>query len=236
MLRRIPNFEPRKGPAVPSFIGAEAGRADLHAGQGGPTEAITGWLRQMGPVAADFTAEQPAAMEARPYRPSQLYRPAPPAFAGMDGVSGAADRQERRIAAVDARHPSRFLAEDAALAGSGRRPRRPRCSRSFWTFLRRNLNGQTSLPDLSGWASQAELLAGFPALAPGHGAARGGAGARSGLAGGQRADQGAVSAPTRRNSRPSFRITACARRRKGPSARLCGLRLCRPGSPRGSSP
>ena len=56
MLRRIPNFEPRKGPAVPSFIGAEAGKGLIFMPvKGGPTEAITGWLRQMGPVAADFT-------------------------------------------------------------------------------------------------------------------------------------------------------------------------------------
>ena len=32
---------------------------------------------------------------------------------------------------------------------------------SFLDFLRRNLNGQTTLPCYPGWASQSEVLAGF---------------------------------------------------------------------------
>ena len=55
MLRRIPNFEPRKGPAVPTFIAAEAGKGLIYMPiKGGPSARIAGWLGAMAAVRDDF--------------------------------------------------------------------------------------------------------------------------------------------------------------------------------------
>ena len=49
--RRLPSFEPRRGPAVPSFVAADAGRGLLFMPvRGGPSEVVGTWLRGLGPV------------------------------------------------------------------------------------------------------------------------------------------------------------------------------------------
>ncbi|MFO1137716.1 MAG: hypothetical protein U1E41_01380 [Paracoccus sp. (in: a-proteobacteria)] len=161
MLRRIPNFEPRKGPAVPSFIGAEAGKGLIFMPvKGGPTEAITGWLRQMGPVAADFTQNslRQWKRDHTGHRSFTVLRhPLLRAWTAFQALLTGKNAELRQLMR-DIYRVS--LPEDAALADLGD-DRKAALFEEFLDFLRRNLNGQTSLQTFPGWASQAELLAGF---------------------------------------------------------------------------
>lgn len=51
-LSRTPNFEPRRAPAIPSFV---AGGGALYMPmRGGPVDAVTRWLGQLGPLTSDF--------------------------------------------------------------------------------------------------------------------------------------------------------------------------------------
>ncbi|WP_022702359.1 nodulation protein NodH [Pseudorhodobacter ferrugineus] len=52
-LARTPNFEPRRAPAIPSFLAA--GAALYMPLRGGPEDAVTEWLAALGPVTADFS-------------------------------------------------------------------------------------------------------------------------------------------------------------------------------------
>jgi len=51
-LSRTPNFEPRRAPAIPSFLAA--GAALYMPMRGGPEYTVTAWLAGLGPVSADF--------------------------------------------------------------------------------------------------------------------------------------------------------------------------------------
>ena len=56
------------------------------------------------------------------------------------------------------------LPPDAALAGMDRQAQLELFAQ-FLAFLKRNLNGQTTLPTHAGWASQSEVIAGFSRVA-----------------------------------------------------------------------
>ncbi|WP_139193970.1 nodulation protein NodH [Pseudorhodobacter antarcticus] len=51
-LARTPNFEPRRAPAIPSFMAA--GAALYMPLRGGPEGAVTAWLQGLGPMIGDF--------------------------------------------------------------------------------------------------------------------------------------------------------------------------------------
>ena len=56
MLRRIPNFEPRRGPSVPSFSAVEAGQGLIFMPvRCGPGDAVRDWMATLGAVSGDFT-------------------------------------------------------------------------------------------------------------------------------------------------------------------------------------
>ena len=51
-LSRTPNFEPRRAPAIPSFVAA--GAALYMPMRGGPEATVTQWLGQLGPITGNF--------------------------------------------------------------------------------------------------------------------------------------------------------------------------------------
>jgi len=51
-LSRTPNFEPRRAPAIPSFLAA--GAALYMPMRGGPEDRVTAWLAGLGPISSDF--------------------------------------------------------------------------------------------------------------------------------------------------------------------------------------
>ena len=160
-LHRIPGFEPRRGPAVPSFQTVEAGAGLLFMPvQAGPTPAVMRWLSDLGPVAGDLT--QNGLRQWKRSHPGHrsltvLRHPLARAWAAFHAMLAAGNPELRQtlraIHRVD-------LPEDAALPGLSDADKLPLFA-AFLDFLRRNLNSQTALPTHPRWATQAEVLAGF---------------------------------------------------------------------------
>lgn len=161
MLRSIPNFEPRRGPNVPSFVGYDAGRGLLFMPvRGGPESRIKSWLQQFGQQDSSFT--QSSLRQWKRDRPGHrsftvIRHPLPRAWAAFQALlkGGNAELRQlmRDVYRVD-------LPQDEALAEMSQDQEMARFAQ-FLDFLRRNLNGQTTLAVHPGWASQSEVLAGF---------------------------------------------------------------------------
>ncbi|MEE2860220.1 MAG: hypothetical protein ACU0DH_03920 [Paracoccus sp. (in: a-proteobacteria)] len=159
MLHRIPNFEPRRGPSVPSFRAVEAGRGLLHMPiPGGPD--LASWMAALGETRGDFT--QTTLRQWKRQHPGHrsfavLRHPLPRAWAAFRHLLQRA-RPELRQLLRDVHRVD--LPADLALADLPQ-SRQLELFAQFLAFLRRNLNGQTTLPTPAGWASQSEVVAGF---------------------------------------------------------------------------
>ena len=160
-LHRIPGFEPRRGPAVPSFLTAEAGQGLLFMPvRGGPTATVRSWLADLGRVDGDLTRNALRHWKrAHPGHRSLtvLRHPLPRAWEAFHAMLSARNPQLRdtlrRIHRV-------ALPPDEALDTLADAEKLPLFA-AFLDFLRRNLNGQTGLATHPGWATQAQVLAGF---------------------------------------------------------------------------
>ncbi|TRW98653.1 sulfotransferase family protein [Paracoccus sp. M683] len=161
-LQRIPTFEPRRGPAVPSFMASEAGSGLIFMPvRGGPGETVSDWLRGLGKTRQDFTQNslRQWKRDHSGHRSFTILRhPARRAwdvFRNLITGGRAAElrqlmRDTHRIALPEDEALSRLVPSDMA-----------EIFEQFLGFLRRNLNGQTTLATHPGWASQTEVLAGF---------------------------------------------------------------------------
>ncbi|WP_411957053.1 hypothetical protein [Paracoccus homiensis] len=160
-LGRVPNFESARGPAVPSFQGCGAGQGLIYMPvQAGSDDPVSDWLAALGPLQADFTQttlrhwkrDHPGHRSFSVLR-HPLHR-AWEAFLHLLTQAKPVLRQTLRdIHRVD-------LPADDALADLSESDLE-RVFGQFLDFLRRNLNGQTSLPTHPNWASQTEVIAGF---------------------------------------------------------------------------
>ncbi|CAM3170033.1 LPS sulfotransferase NodH [Paracoccus aminovorans] len=161
MLRKIPNFEPRKGPAVPSFLGAEAGKGLIFMPvKGGPSDSVARWLGAMGAVTGDFnhnSLRQWKRQHVGHRSFTVLRHPLPRAWAAFQALLKGRNAELRQLMRDIHRVA---LPPDPELPGLGD-GRKAELFEAFLDFLRRNLNGQTTLPTHPGWASQSETLAGF---------------------------------------------------------------------------
>lgn len=161
MLRRIPNFEPRKGPAVPSYLAADAGKGLIFMPiKGGPTDTVASWLRAMGPVGDDLNqnALRQWKRDHTGHRSFAVLRhPLLRAWAAFEALIGAKNG-DLRVLMRDIHRVA--LPRDEELGAMGD-DRKAELFAAFLDFLRRNLNGQTTLPTYPGWASQSEVIAGF---------------------------------------------------------------------------
>lgn len=158
-LHRIPSFEPRRGPAVPGFRASDRGLVFMPV-RGGPTEPVEGWMRALGPVSGDFT--QSGLRQWKRDHPghrsfSVLRHPLYRAWEAFLHLLAGARPELRQLMRDIHRVP---LPDDASL-GDMSDDDSARLFLDFLRFLRRNLNGQTTLPTHPGWASQTEVLAGF---------------------------------------------------------------------------
>ncbi|MFV0299702.1 MAG: hypothetical protein ACK5IP_02255, partial [Paracoccus sp. (in: a-proteobacteria)] len=164
-LSRIPTFEPRRGPSVPSFLAAEAGAGLVFMPvRGGPSDALRDWLAGLGAVAGDFT--QNSLRQWKRAHPGHrsftvLRHPARRAWVAFRALVEGPNTELRQMM----REVHRVaLPEDAALPGLDA-DQSAALFAAFLDFLRRNLNGQTTLATHPGWASQTETLAGFSRFA-----------------------------------------------------------------------
>ena len=164
-LHRPPVFEPRRGPAVPGFMASEAGRGLLFMPvRGGPDQALRDWLARLGPVTGDFT--QSTLRQWKRARPGHrsfavLRHPLLRAWDAFDHLLARGNPDQRDL--LRRLHRVALPPEDALSGLSGNA--RLAVFADFLAFLRRNLNGQTSLPTPPIWASQTEVLSGFARFA-----------------------------------------------------------------------
>lgn len=157
---RIPSFEPRRGPAVPSFTALDAGQGLLFQPVRGAAD-LRDWMARIGPVTDTFTQNTLRQwLRARPGHRSVtvLRHPLPRAAEALRALVEARRDDQRRVlrevhhvALPDDGRGWADLSDDERHAGL----------LGFLGFLQRNLNGQTALATHPHWATQTETVAGF---------------------------------------------------------------------------
>jgi LPS sulfotransferase NodH len=166
-LARTPNFEPRRGPAVPSWVAATGAGLVYLPVQGGPVAAVTAWLGQVvrpGAVAGTLQGFNQKGLrdwqrghaETRAF--TVLRHPLARAHAAfrdriLSGAAGEIAGVLRRAWKLDLPRPDRV----GTLAHAEYRA----LFLGFLRFLKGNLAGQTSLRIDASWASQAAVIDGF---------------------------------------------------------------------------
>lgn len=170
-LSRTPNFEPRRGAAVPSFVAAPKSPLLYMPVRGGPDEAVQGWLSALdggGAPLEQFTQKT--------LRQWKLDRPGHRGFTVLRHPLARAHAVFcERILPVG---PGTFPQLRASLIGAHRVPIPPEgpgpgydgaahhaAFLAFLKFLKANLGGQTSLRIDQCWASQSVVLHGIGSLA-----------------------------------------------------------------------
>ncbi|MDB6181123.1 sulfotransferase family 2 domain-containing protein [Paracoccus fistulariae] len=161
LLHHLPNFEPRRGPAVPGFSASGAGRGLIHMPlRGGPVAAVQDWLQQLGAVQGDFT--QSSLRQWKRAHPGHrsftvLRHPLHRAWDAFRHLLTGAPEEQRRLL----RQVHRLDLPPVAQAAGLTPDQTADLFRDFLQFLRRNLNGQTTLPTHPNWATQSAVVAGF---------------------------------------------------------------------------
>jgi LPS sulfotransferase NodH len=168
-LTRTPNFEPRRGPGVPSyFAGAKAPLLYLPL-RGGPEDVVTNWLAALDGVDA---ADLPTGMNQKQLRQWKRKHPGHRSFTVLRHPAARAHAVFcSRILPVG---PGGFLQIRETLrkqykmpvtkAGLGKNYSRASHRKAFEVFLefvRANLTGQTGMRTDPAWGTQAQALAGF---------------------------------------------------------------------------
>ncbi len=163
-LGRVPTFEPRRGPSVPSFLALSEGQGLLYQPlRGGPD--LGGWLRAQGAVQGDFTQNslrQWMRAHAGHRSFSVLRHPLHRAWNAFGAMIEGGNADLRQVMREVHRVP---LPPDAELA-LARDSDLATAFAAFLAFLKRNLAGQTTLAVHPGWASQVEVIAGFSRIRP----------------------------------------------------------------------
>lgn len=162
-LSRTPNFEPRRGPNVPGFIGCDAGLLymPLRPASDGPLRA---WLGGLGALTEDFS--QKTLRQWKRQHPGHrsftvLRHPLLRAHLAFAAVQSWNNLAETRAVLRDTYKlplPEEGKTLSAADWAAG--------LEAFLGWLKSNLNAQTSLPVHTLWASQSAALQGFAQVAP----------------------------------------------------------------------
>lgn len=172
-LHRTPNFEPRRGPAVPSYIvGTETGLIYLPI-QGGPTETVMRWMEAIDGVPVGELSTGLNQKELRQWRRSHmphrsfsvLRHPvarAHYAFCKMilSSEKGAYHKIRRTLRnrfslPIPETMPDESYDVDAHRVAF----------KEYLRFVKANLAGQTAIRQDAYWSSQASIIGGFGVLA-----------------------------------------------------------------------
>ena len=162
-LARTPNFEPRRGPAVPSYI-ASADLPLLYLPlKGGPEEALRDWLSNLGPKGLLEGFNQKSLKAWQKNNPglrsfTVLRHPLLRAHAAfrdriLSGAAGEIRGVLKRNWKIDLPPPERLHRMSPEDQGAA--------FLQFLRFLKGNLAGQTSVRVDATWASQTSVLQGF---------------------------------------------------------------------------
>ena len=164
-LSRIPNFEPRRGPAVPAYVAARGAALLYMPVRGGPETAVRGWLAGLGSGPLRGIDEAFNRNSLRIWLQNNpghrkftvLSHPALRAFRAYADHFSTKGYAATRAAIRDA------LGMDLA-PGDGDADALHKGFIEFLGFVRMNLDGQTSLRPDPLWASQTAVLEGFAQL------------------------------------------------------------------------
>jgi len=173
-LTRTPNFEPRRGAAVPSYIaGAQTPLLFLPV-KGGPEKAVARWLATLDGV---NPGELPGKFNQGSLRQWQKAHPGHRSFAVL----------RHPVARAHSVFCARFLTADKGSFSEIRqtlrriyklpipndgpdhswdRAKHKQAFLAFLTFLKANLAGQAGIRVDAHWATQAQILQGFSEFAP----------------------------------------------------------------------
>lgn len=171
-LTRTPNFEPRRGPAVPTYVAAAQSPLLYQPVRGGPEVEVMQWLADLDRVEPEALIQGMNQKQLRQWKRGHrgfrsftvLRHPAARAHAVFcrrilnagEGSYGPIRNTLRRQFKVDlpANGPDEDYTRAQHRAGF----------LGFLAFLKANLAGQTALRVDAEWASQSQLLAGFTEL------------------------------------------------------------------------
>jgi LPS sulfotransferase NodH len=156
-LSRTPNFEPRRAPAIPSFLAA--GGALYMPMRGGPEAVVAHWLAALGPVTGEFTQKslrQWLRKNANHRSFTVLRHPVARAHAGFCShiLTGALPQIREGLVKT---YKIALPKVGESLTVSDHR----RAFLDFLRFLKLNLAGQTGLRIDPHFASQTAVLQGF---------------------------------------------------------------------------
>ncbi len=172
-LTRSPNFEPRRGPAVPGYLaGAEVPLLFMPL-RNGLEGSISRWLAALDRVEAD---ELIRGMNQKQLRQWRRHNPGHRSFSVVrhpmarahavfcSAILSTGPDSLPQIRTTLRRRFDLDIPEGAVDAGYSLARHRAAFAQ-FLSFLKANLAGQTSIRVDAGWASQAQVLSGFAELA-----------------------------------------------------------------------
>ena len=174
-LTRTPNFEPRRGAMIPSYVAAPKAPLLFAPIRSGPTESVKRWLAaldkqppealQSGFTQKTMRSWQRAHPDHRSF--TVLRHPLARAHAAFCRcIVGQTDESYPEVRRNLHRHYGLEVPEDGvALPGDGSYDHRSGFL-TFLSFLRSNLSAQTSLRIDPAWASQLALLQGISSFGP----------------------------------------------------------------------
>lgn len=158
-LSHLPDFEMRRGPAVPSFVAAGAAPVLFMPVAGGPTEQIESWMRAFGALQRDFSQvglKNWMRATGSHRRFTVLRHPLLRAYAAYEHLILTETQPDLR---------DRIVRRYNIGTGTDDASRRAGFS-TFLRFLKANLNGQTPMRTDARWASQTAVLQSFHTFAP----------------------------------------------------------------------
>ncbi|MFK7874547.1 MAG: sulfotransferase family 2 domain-containing protein [Paracoccaceae bacterium] len=172
-LTRTPNFEPRRGPAVPSFVAPETAPLLFMPVPGGPSARIEAWLAALGGTQTAALLRNMNRKDLKSWKRNNvghrsftvLRHPLERAYHTFCNkiVSTQLDNYARLRRKLIRQYNVSLREEDAMDPWSAADHRK--AFGEFLVFLKGNLAGQTSLRIDAHWASQTAILQGFAEFA-----------------------------------------------------------------------
>ncbi|UWQ28823.1 sulfotransferase domain-containing protein [Leisingera sp. M523] len=173
-LTRTPNFEPRRGPAVPGYVAGVVTPLLYLPLKGGPEREVVQWMAGLDHVAPDGLIQGMNQKQLRQWKRGNkgfrsftvLRHPAARAHAVFcHRILNAGEGSFRAIRNTLRRQFGLVLPEEGPDDGYTRAQHRDAFA-GFLNFVRANLSGQTSIRADAEWVSQSQVLAGFAELGP----------------------------------------------------------------------
>ncbi|MEO0487647.1 MAG: nodulation protein NodH [Pseudomonadota bacterium] len=173
-LTRTPNFEPRRGPSVPTYVGAARAPLLYLPMRSGPEAEVKDWLAAVDDVARDALIEDFKQKSLRAWKRDHpghrsftvLRHPVARAYrAFCDRIVGTGKGSYLEIRKTLMRVFNMPLAPDGPGDDWGADAQRT-AFLAWLEFLKMNLDGQTAVRIDAAWGSQATALQGFSEFAP----------------------------------------------------------------------